>query len=313
KEGTGTDDRYVVRILTYSGLVRDDPLLLEHLSVVMSPGETVTAEATGTGHLVPGEFEFRLSRMSGGGLQMHVEVEVAQASGRLTSGSSSGLGPDGTLADGLDLGSRAMRGRWSALFPGSTFPAAVVPTTLVVVDRAPSGVTEAPAREVFTRAHDEFASQVRIGIGGGGLGVVTPQRQSTRGIITLFGQLGLFAWGMLALAGIGSALAVPRSGLGLAIFLLLAPILIAGLDRYALSRHRAALGHENVRVRASAMVGLQGSILYATTGQGEVATMASKGGEPDAEIAARVRKMMPRRNWRKVRKLIGDAEQPRFR
>ncbi|MEN8150038.1 MAG: hypothetical protein ABFS86_09455, partial [Planctomycetota bacterium] len=56
KEGTGTDDRYVVRILTYSGLVRDDPLLLEHLSIVMSPGETVSAEATGTGHLVPGEF-----------------------------------------------------------------------------------------------------------------------------------------------------------------------------------------------------------------------------------------------------------------
>ena len=69
----------------------------------------------------------------------------------------------------------------------------------------------------------------------------------------------------------------------------LAPVLIAGMDALALVHQEAALSHEDARVRASAMAGLQGSMLFGVSGPEAVSEAGTRRGGVDREMAERVR------------------------
>ena len=70
----------------------------------------------------------------------------------------------------------------------------------------------------------------------------------------------------------------------------------------------AALSHEDSRVRASAMAGLQGSMLFGVSGPEAVEEAGLRRGGVDQEVAERVRRLfVPARRGTLERKWIGST------
>jgi len=305
KPGTGDADRYLVRFLPLSDLAPDRPRVLSHVSAVVSAGERVELPARGTGSITPAEFDVLVTPSQGGRRTCHITAEVTHGGGMTSVSTSHPLGADGTLTHTLDLGARDVAASFTAVFPRTVFPGSILPRTVVLVDPAPAGVEDFPIADLMatptgdrirSASVDPASPSIRAGI------------DRSRGIVAIFGSLGVFAWIMLALAGTGSAFLTARPGLGLGLFLLLAPVLIAGMDALALVHQEAALSHEDARVRASAMAGLQGSMLFGVSGPEAVAEAGRRRGGVDQEMAERVRRLfVPIRRRTLERKRIGST------
>jgi len=303
KPGSGDSHRYLVRLLTFSDLVPDRPRLLEQLTGLVTLREEVELSPYGPSEVTPGEFAVHLAPAESGRLSCTFQATITQGSSHMSMQSSHWVDPDGTMVERLSFGTRRAAGRMTAVFPATVLPVALRANMILLVTPAPAGVEEVPLATLLdTPVGERILKATQTApeagpVGGGG----------SRGISRIFGALGIFAWIMLALAATGSAFFTARPGLGLGLFLLLAPFLIAGADGLSFARQRALLDHEDVRVRASAMAGLRLSTLQGWSGEKAVREAGESRGGVDQEIAERIERLVPVRNFRHVRKYIGSA------
>jgi hypothetical protein len=286
KPGGGDPDRYLVRVLTLSDLDPERPRVLEYGWAVTPVGREVEVEMQGTGSITTGEYGLRITGLAGGQHSVSYHARISDGSGMTSMSSSRQLGRDGTLTDTLDLGGRDVAAAATAVFPRTVFPGAVLPHTVVLVDPAPAGVEDVPFGDLLVGPE---GARIRAACGDPANGGVRSVRRGTRGIARIFGSLSIWAWILLAATGTGAAFLTARSGVGLGLFLLVAPVLLTGLDGIAVARMRAALDHEDARVRASAMAGLQGSVLFGKSGPEAVSEAADR----DPEVAERIRRLLP--------------------
>ena len=80
----------------------------------------------------------------------------------------------------------------------------------------------------------------------------------------------------------------------LALFFLLAPVLLAATDYLSLSHQRDSLRNEDAQVRAAAMVGLRSSMFFGDSGSRAVQEVMSGTEGVDREVAGRVQALVKR-------------------
>jgi hypothetical protein len=299
KAGGGNPDLYLIRVLTLSDLVLDEPRLLEHGAALVTLGTSVEFTAESVGRITPAEFDFRLDRDPGGRHGLSIGARVSDRTTNLSLGSSGTLDTDGRLTDTLDLGPRDAASSPTATFPGSVFPGSILPHTILLVDPAPAGVEEVYLHHVMD---SPAGDRILAACTDPAHDVVRTGRSNVRGIARIFQSMGIYAWILLAVTGTGCAFLTARPGVGLGLFLLLAPLLLTALDGIALSSQHSALGHEDPRVRASAIAGLQSSTLFGRSGPKALEAVE----ETDPAAVERTRRLIFRDpNVRYERKVLG--------
>jgi hypothetical protein len=291
KPGKGGEDQMLFRVFTVSDLVPGKPRLLEHLAFLMKPGVTVERKATGLGGLAGGTFSASYVNTPQG-TQVEFTAQFDQTMGTHGIGTGGSFPRGGRMTEGLSITrNRQSSGRFSALFPATTYPASLLTRTVVLVDPVPAGVEEVPFAELWS---GDVGERIRAEA------VEDPHEssrratRSTSGIGLVFGALGIYAWLMLVLTGVGTAWMFRRPGLGLALFFLLVPVLLAATDYLSLSHQRSNLAHEDVQVRAAAMAGLRSSMFFGDSGSRALSEVLTGKDGVDREVAGRVQALVKR-------------------